>query len=260
MARPPQTHDRPGRGHARLHLAGAGARQAGRRQDRHLCARRDRLRDDRSGGGRSKPTTCADVVRMHLSEPPPRPRTLWPEIPVARSTTCCWRCCTRSAAKRPSPAEVRATSTSCAARRRRSSGTPCRRSRCAWPRRRRDGRRSRRVRRSRRAAAGAARVRTLWLALGVASRSACGAGTLAGLIRSRRTAPAPSVDCTPLSPIGDGTVASSELPAPAHRCRRQGTLVVRVDVADARIELDGRLVAAGGRSGAAARRAPASTS
>ena len=38
--------DRPGRRHARLHLARAGARQVRRRQDRHLRARRHRLRDD----------------------------------------------------------------------------------------------------------------------------------------------------------------------------------------------------------------------
>ncbi|HEY2747352.1 MAG TPA: protein kinase, partial [Polyangia bacterium] len=50
----------------------------------------------------------ADVVRMHLSEPPPKPRALWPEIPLPLDELLTTMLA-KSAAKRPSPAEVRAT-------------------------------------------------------------------------------------------------------------------------------------------------------
>jgi serine/threonine protein kinase len=49
----------------------------------------------------------ADVVRMHLSEPPPSPKSLWPEIPSALDELL-QAMLHKSPAKRPSPAQVRA--------------------------------------------------------------------------------------------------------------------------------------------------------
>ena len=49
----------------------------------------------------------ADVVRMHLSETPPRPRALWPEIPSLLDELLA-SMLAKSAARRPSPVEVRA--------------------------------------------------------------------------------------------------------------------------------------------------------
>src|SRR3954463_512219 len=49
----------------------------------------------------------ADVVRMHLSEPPPSPRSLWPEVPQLLSDLLL-AMLNKTSAKRPSPAEIRA--------------------------------------------------------------------------------------------------------------------------------------------------------
>jgi len=85
--------------------------------------------------------------------------------------------------------------------------------------------------------------RTLWVALGI-GLVACGTGMLASLMRRSSASARPTI-AQPLSqPTTVPSPSKTELPAPATPAvNNQGTLVVRVDSANARIELDGDMVA-----------------
>ncbi|HEX6838159.1 MAG TPA: protein kinase [Polyangia bacterium] len=200
----------------------------------------------------------ADVVRMHLGDAPPAPRTLWPEIPSTLDELLL-RMLHKSAAKRPTPAEVRA-----AIHELRGTPPPF-----DWDSMAPSP--GRLVEPASSSAPGAAtpsasqpgaphaprstldvdplpapgRRRTLWIALGLAAVG-CGAAMLTAL--PWRTSPAQPERPTIGQPLSHSETASSraktELPAPtAPAVDDEGTLVVRVDAANARIELDGQLIA-----------------
>ena len=187
----------------------------------------------------------ADVVRMHLTEAPPSPRTLWPEIPSILSELLL-AMLHKSPARRPSPEEVRAALHEL-------RGTPApidwdtmapSPGRLTAP----SGSSSQPgVPEAARSTLDVAPLpslrsrRTRWLALGV-GLFGCGAALFGSLLwRSQQR---PKIE-QPLSQ--PATVASSprtELPVPATPAvATEGTIVVRVDAANARIELDGQLIA-----------------
>jgi len=193
----------------------------------------------------------ADVVRMHLTDTPPAPHTLWPEVPslVAELLLAMLD---KSAAKRPSPAEVRA-----AIHELRGTPPPLDWDTMAPS----PGRLTP-------APAGASQPsasrpgvpapstldvdplppprgrRTLWLAAGLVLFG-CGAGLLASLMSKGSHADQRPTIAQPLSQAATApSPAKTELPAPTTPAvANEGTLVVRVDAANARIELDGSLVA-----------------
>ena len=189
----------------------------------------------------------ADVVRMHLGDAPPPPRTLWPEIPSPLDELLL-RMLHKTAARRPSPAEVRAVirelrgtpppfdwdsmapspgrlvEPAPAASPSSQPGAPASPSTLdvdPLPPPRRRG--------------------TLWLAMGL-GLIGCGGAMFAAV--SWRAAQRPAI-AQPLSqPATAPSPAKTELPAPATPAvDDEGTLVVHVDAANARIELDGELIA-----------------
>ena len=188
----------------------------------------------------------ADVVRMHLADAPPSPRSLWPEIPSALEELLL-RMLHKNAAKRPSPAEARSII-------RELRGTPPPfdwDSMAPSPGRLVEPAAGSA---SQPGAPGAApstldvdplpstrRRGALWLAVGLGVVG-CGAALLA--VGALAPAHRPKVQ-QPLSPPATGpSLARAELPVPATPAvDNEGTVVVRVDVADARIELDGELIA-----------------
>ena len=190
----------------------------------------------------------ADVVRMHLSEPPPAPHTLWPEIPSLLEDLLL-RMLNKVPAKRPSPAEVRA-----AIKELRGTpppfdwdsmapspgrlvepspsppplGSP---SQPQPPRSTLDVDPLPSPRRG----------RGVWIALALVA--AGGAAFYAS--GAWKPAPAQAPSAQPLSqPATVASPSKTELPAPATvSVDKEGTLVVHVDIGNARIELDGALVA-----------------
>jgi eukaryotic-like serine/threonine-protein kinase len=190
----------------------------------------------------------ADVVRMHLSDPPPAPRTLWPEIPSLLDELLL-RMLDKAPASRPTPAQVRA-----ALRELRGTPPPF-----DWdsmapsPGRLVDApppspsqagaRQSPRSTLDVDPLPSPRRGRFVWLALGLA---VVGGG--AALYASGVWKPAPSPRPAVVQPLSHATTGPSqsrtELPVPATpTVDSEGTLVVHVDTANARIELDGRLIA-----------------
>jgi eukaryotic-like serine/threonine-protein kinase len=182
----------------------------------------------------------ADVVRMHLSDAPPSPRSLWPEIPSPLAELLL-QMLQKSAAKRPTPAEVRDVI-------RELRGTP---PPVDWESAPPSGRVAELaplgLSESARSTLDVAPLpsprgrRMLWLALGL-GLFGCGAA-LFGALRWR------AVDRPrPLQPLSQAATAASPattaLPAPTTAAvAADGTVVVRVDAANSRIELDGQLVA-----------------
>jgi len=200
----------------------------------------------------------ADVVRMHLGEPPPAPRTLWPEIPSALDELIL-AMLSKTAAKRPSPAEVRAII-------RELRGTPPPfdwDSMAPSP--------GRLIEPAAASSPGGAmpsssqpgvpqaprstldvdplpsprRGRALWVALGLALLG--GGAALWAAPAWRASSPQtqrPQVGQPLSQPATAPSGSKTELPAPATPAvDDEGTLVVRVDAANARIELDGQLIA-----------------
>ena len=192
----------------------------------------------------------ADVVRMHLSDAPPAPHTLWPEIPALLEDLLL-RMLNKTPARRPSPAEVRESI-------KELRGTPPPfdwDSMAPSP--------GRLVEPSPSQPPGPSpsqppqparstldvdplpsprRGRTLWVALGLAVVGGGGALYATG---AWKPAPARPAIAQPLShPTTAASPSKTELPAPATPAvDSEGTLVVHVDIGNARIELDGALVA-----------------
>lgn len=167
----------------------------------------------------------ADVVRLHLSAPPPAPRSLSPEIPLALDQLL-QRMLAKEPAERPYPAEVRAILRALGGR-----GEPRRWDlpavappRASPPEAVRPPSSLKVPRRSGWAARG------LW---------ALGAALVVGLVwmlvaagpRTRPAAPTAA------------TLPGRSLQSPPTSPPAKGTLVIRVDASDARIELDGRMLA-----------------
>ena len=179
----------------------------------------------------------ADVVRMHLSEAPPKARSLWPEIPSPLDELL-MAMLQKSAAKRPSPAEVRAVI-------RELRGTPppfeWESSAPSLPPLDRTGPAPVSTLDVTPLPIAARRSRALPLALAAVAV----AGALAGVVTWRaRTVHRPPI-AQPLSPIATApSPAKTEPTAPATPpVADRGTLVVHVDAGNARIELDGTLIA-----------------
>ena len=250
--------DRPGRRDAELHVARAGARQARRPSHRHLRARRHRLRDvPRAAAVRGRQRR-RHLVRMHLSEPPPSPKSLWPEIPPPLDALLL-RMLEKSAAERPSPAQVRDADSRAA---RHAAAVRLGHVPASSPRSHRGGRRRARggaLDAGRGAAAVAARApRALWfgararalrLRRGALRRPALASSASVRIRRRRRRHRRRRRRAPKTAP-----------PAPATApVVREGTVVVRVDATDARIELDGAAGRAVGLGGAARRRRRGST-
>ena len=197
----------------------------------------------------------ADVVRMHLSDAPPPPHKFWPEIPSLLDELLL-RMLHKTAARRPSPVEVRAII-------RELRGTP---PPFDW-----DNMAPSPGRLIEPAPSGPSsspgsqpgapqaprstldvdplpspsRRRTFWVAGGLALLG-CGAAMLVALPwRAPQAAIERPASGQPLSPPATAPSPSkTELPVPATPAvDNEGTLVVRVDAANARIELDGQLIA-----------------
>jgi eukaryotic-like serine/threonine-protein kinase len=192
----------------------------------------------------------ADVVRMHLTDTPPSPQTLWPEIPSLLAELLLWML-HKTAAGRPSPAEVRAVLHEL-------RGTPPpfdwetmapSPGRLVAP----SAASSSPSSSSRPGAAEAARStpslapssprgrRTLWLGLGLGLFGAGAAlfGSLAWKSHER-----PKIEQPLSQPATAPSRSGTELPVPTTPAvDNEGTVVVRVDAANARIELDGQLIA-----------------
>jgi eukaryotic-like serine/threonine-protein kinase len=194
----------------------------------------------------------ADVVRMHLSDRPPTPTSLWPECPSLVEELLL-SMLDKTAAKRPSPPEVRA-----AIHELRGTpppldwdtmapspgrlGAPAS-SRPSQPSASRPGQPAPSTLDVDPLPSPRAR-RTLWLAVGLVLFG-CGAGLLASLMsKGSRAEQRPTIGQPLSQPATAPSPAKTELPAPATPAvDSEGTLVVRVDAANARIELDGSLVA-----------------
>ena len=183
----------------------------------------------------------ADVVRLHLSEAPPRPRSLWPEIPSPLDELLA-AMLEKSAGKRPSPMEVRAI-----IRELRGTPPPFEWDGSSAPSLPPLGRTGEMPRSTldvtplpllprRKGAVVAA-------ALALVAVVAAGAGVVGW--RTRAVSPAAGAN---RPGIAQPTETAPTAPATAP-VADVGTLVVHVDAGDARIELDGALVA-GTASGA----------
>ena len=198
----------------------------------------------------------ADVVRMHLSEPPPSPRSLWPEIPLPVEELLL-AMLHKSAPRRPSPAEVRAAI-------RELRGTPPPLDWDALPPA--PGALLPPAPRAPEAEAARSTLdvpplqmlsrRRLRMRSGGLALFGCGAA-LIGVVAWKavhrpdsaqplsHTATAPSLGRTvPSSPTTAPSAATAAAAPPATAAvSDEGTVVVRVDAADARIDLDGQLIA-----------------
>jgi serine/threonine-protein kinase len=192
----------------------------------------------------------ADVVRMHLSDAPPAPHTLWPEIPSVLEDLLL-AMLNKTPAKRPSPAQVRESI-------KELRGTPPPfdwDSMAPSPGRLVEPSPSQPPTASPSQPPHPARStldvdplpsprrgRTLWVALALALVGGGGALYVTGAWKPAATHPVVA------QPLSHSTTAASssktELPAPATPAvDNEGTLVVHVDIGNARIELDGALVA-----------------
>ena len=162
-----------------------------------------------------------DILALHLTEPPPSPRELWPEIPPVLERLLL-AMLEKSAADRPSIAHVRTELT----RLRGIEVTP----------------------RPKRLGGSRARARLL----GLAALVALGAVATFTALRPAR-APAPASEAAPSPPLSSPKIApvkisapkiaapaTSLAPAPAQAA---ATLIVKVGLPDATIALDGRRIA-----------------
>jgi serine/threonine protein kinase len=190
----------------------------------------------------------ADVVRMHLTDPPPPPKTLWPEVPSLLSELLL-AMLHKAPAKRPSPAQVRGilhelrgtpppfdweTMAPSPGRVVPASASPSSPGAPEAPRSTLDVDPLPPPRRR----------RTLWLALGL-GLFGCGGAIFGSLLwKARGERDRPQI-AQPLSqPATAPSSPRTELPSPATPAvNNEGTLVVRVDAPNARIELDGQLIA-----------------